>query len=119
MPAPPLGLTARAIVTDVHDGDTIKVTLMLPVWVRFKDCWAPETRGEQKERGEMVRDQLLKMLPVGSRVEVHVPTQEADALSDIMTFGRVVGEVWHPGEDESLSQQLVRMGLATKEKPEK
>jgi endonuclease YncB( thermonuclease family) len=93
MPAPPLGLTARAQVTHIHDGDTIKVNLVLPVWVRFMDCWAPEVRGPEREQGLLVKEQLEKMLPVGSLVHVHMPTAKAEALSDVLTFGRVVGEV--------------------------
>lgn len=113
MTQPPLGLTARAAVVRVVDGDTMDVMLMLPVRVRMINCWAPEITGEQKLDGIAAKEQLEKMAPVGSRVRVQVPTAEADALGDVLTFGRVLGHVWRENDNESLSELMVAAGMAT------
>ena len=117
MPAPDLGLTARAIVDRVIDGDTLDVLITVPVRVRMIDCWAPEIRGEEKPQGEVAKALLEQMAPVGSRVILNVPTTHVDALAQAFTFGRVVGEVWRQGDDESLSAMMVAAGAATREKP--
>lgn len=112
MPAPPLGITARAEVERVIDGDTIIVHLMLPVRVRLLKCYAPEIHGVDRIAGERSKEAMERMLPVGAKCIVHVPTQDADALGDVLTFGRVLGDVYRVGDDESVSQLLVGMGLA-------
>lgn len=116
MPAPDLGLTARAIVDRVIDGDTIAALITLPVTVRLIDCWAPEIRGEQKPQGQIAKALLQKMAPAGSPVHLQVPTTHVDALAGVFTFGRVLGHVWRPGDDESLSELMVAAGAATREK---
>jgi endonuclease YncB( thermonuclease family) len=116
MPAPSLGLTARAIVDRVIDGDTLDVLITVPVRVRMIDCWAPETRGDEKLEGEASKLLLEQMATVGSKVLVNIPTTHVDALAGVFTFGRVLGEVWRQGDDESLSVMMVAAGAATKEK---
>jgi len=116
MPQPPLGLTARATVERVLDGDTLDVVLQLPVRIRLLDCWAPEIHGAEKPQGIASKEQLERMAPVGSHVRVQVPTGKADALGDVLTLGRVLGHVWRDGDDESLSELMVAAGLATTEK---
>lgn len=116
MTQPPLGLTARAAVVRVVDGDTMDVMLMLPVRVRLLDCWAPEITGVQKPDGIAAKELLEQLAPVGSRVRVQVPTAEADALGDVLTFGRVLGNAWREGEDQSLSELMVAAGMATARK---
>jgi endonuclease YncB( thermonuclease family) len=116
MPQPPLGLTARATVERVLDGDTLDVVLQLPVRIRLLDCWAPEIHGINKPEGVASKQQLERMAPVGSHVRVQVPTSNADALGDVLTLGRVLGNVWREGDDESLSQLMVAAGMATTEK---
>ena len=116
MPAPPLGITARATIDRVIDGDTVDVHLLIPVRVRLLDCWAPETHGAEKPEGEAAKLQLEKLLPEGASVHLHVPTAEADAMSDVFTFGRAIGDVYRVGDDESVSQIMVGMGFATREK---
>lgn len=113
MTQPALGLTARAAVIRVVDGDTVDVMLMLPARVRLIDCWAPEITGAEKLKGQAAKEQLEKMAPVGSRVRVHVPTGEADALGDVLTFNRVLGHMWREGDEASLSELMVAAGMAT------
>jgi endonuclease YncB( thermonuclease family) len=116
MTQPPLGLTARAIVRRVVDGDTVDVALTIPVRVRLLDCWAPEITGSEKLAGEASRQLLEKMAPMGSVVRVHVPTGDVDALGGVLTFGRVLGQVYREGDDESLSELMVAAGMATESK---
>lgn len=116
MTHPPLGITARATVDRVIDGDTLDVFLMIPVRVRMLDCWAPEIHGVEKPKGVKAKKMLERLAPSGSQVVVHVPTSEVDALSGVLTFGRVLGSVYRKDESESLSEMMVASGLATKEK---
>lgn len=116
MPAPPLGLTARATVERVIDGDTVDVLVRIPVRVRLLDCWAPEVHGAEANKGKRSKSQLETLLPVDSHVTLQVPTANVDALSGVFTFGRVLGNVWRQGDDESVSQLMVGMGMATQHK---
>ena len=116
MPAPPLGLTARATITRVVDGDTVDVTLTIPVRVRLLRCWAPEITGIEQFAGHRAKEALERMAPVGSRVHVQVPTDQADSLSSVLTFGRALGRIWREGDDDDLSSLMVAAGHATTEK---
>jgi endonuclease YncB( thermonuclease family) len=116
MASPKLGLTARAIVDRVIDGDTLDVLITVPVRVRMLDCWAPEITGGEKLDGLASKALLEQMAPVGSPVHVNIPTGDIDALAGVFTFGRVLGEVWRVGDDESLSALMVAAGAATREK---
>jgi endonuclease YncB( thermonuclease family) len=116
MPAPPLGITARALVNRVIDGDTMELLLQVPVTIRMKDCWAPEITGMEKPDGIKSKEFLEKIAPVGSSVVVHVPTAQADALGGVLTFGRVVGEIYRTDDFESLNQLMIAAGMATREK---
>ena len=116
MSAPPLGLCARAIVDRVIDGDTLDVLVTIPVRVRLLNCWAPEIRGEERPEGLVAKALLEQMAPVGSRVHVQIPSGDVEALPGVFSFGRVLGEVWRVGDDESLSELMVASGAATREK---
>lgn len=115
MSHPPLGLTARAFVSRVVDGDTIDVVVQWPVRIRLKDCWAPELRSGDLG-GFLAKERMEQLAPAGSQVVFHVDSSNADALGDLLTFGRIVAQVWRPGDDESLSEIMVGVGLATAEK---
>lgn len=116
MKAPPLGVTARATVLRVIDGDTLDVTLEVPLRLRLLDCWAPEMHGSDRIAGAKAKEQLEALLPLGTQVHVHVPTGKAQSLGNVLTFSRVLGHVFIPGQDQSISEQMVASGCATKEK---
>lgn len=116
-PAPQLGLTARATVDRVVDGDTIDVSLRLPVRIRLIDCWAPEVTGRQKIFGEAAKAALADMLPEGTTVVVNVPSGEADKLGDVLTFGRALGHVWDDPDGPSIAELMIAAGYATEAKP--
>jgi endonuclease YncB( thermonuclease family) len=111
-----LGVTTRAKIDRVVDGDTVDVHLIIPLRVRLLDCWAPEMHGEDRVAGAIAKAELEKLLPIGSVVHLDVPTQDASALGDVLTFGRVLGDVYIEGEEESVSEKMVARNLATKEK---
>lgn len=113
---PPLGLTSRATVKRVIDGDTIEVVVTWPVRIRMKDCWAPEMRGEERPKGIISKAHLESLIPEGSPVVFHVASSEATSLGDLLTFGRVVANVWRKGDATSLSQIMVDDGLASETK---
>lgn len=116
MPAPPLGLTARAIVDRVVDGDTVDVRVVIPVRVRLLDCWAPEITGIDKIAGNESKIALERMLPNGTPVHVNIPTRDVDAMGGVLTFGRVLGHIYAIGEDESVSEKMVSAGFAQEAK---
>ena len=115
---PELGVSARAVVNRVIDGDTVEVDICWPVTIRLKDCWAPEIRGAERARGEVSKEALEAMLPVGSNCQVFVPTRNARKLGDVFTFGRVVGWVFRTiaGKDRTVSKLMVEQGFATRHK---
>lgn len=88
-------------VIKVYDGDTITVRSKgSDVRVRFACVDAPEM--SQKPYGQISRDHLAKLLPVGAEVDVYVKTKDH--------YGRVIGEVVKNGE--SINLQMVKDGMA-------
>jgi endonuclease YncB( thermonuclease family) len=116
MPAPEPGLVARGVIDRVIDGDTVDVLITIPVRVRLLDCWAPEIRGGEKDDGLIAKSLMENMAPKGASVRVHVPTGQVDAMLGVLSFGRVLGQIWRDGDDESLAEMLVATGAATREK---
>lgn len=114
---PPLGLTARATVDRVIDGDTIDVLLTLPVRVRLLNCWSPEVRGPTAAKGVKAKrfvESILAAMPDPPSVVVSIPSGQADALGDVLTFGRVLGDVFVDGQ--SLAELIIHAGHGTREK---
>lgn len=116
MAAPPLGLTARATVHRVIDGDTVVLSHPWPMTIRLKDCWAPELTGDDSEAGDDARLALVELLDPPCDVIVHIPTGDASSLTSIMSFGRPVAEIWRYGQERSVSEEMVNLGHATAEK---
>jgi endonuclease YncB( thermonuclease family) len=106
------------VVVDVLDGDTITLGLTIHARIRMIDCWAPETRtkdADEKKRGIASKEHLKGLLPTGAGVRVEIPLDGTTRLDDLFTMGRVLGTVWR-GE-VNISDEQVRAGHATKEKP--
>jgi endonuclease YncB( thermonuclease family) len=112
------GVRLPATVLNVHDGDTVRVNIGgLAVDVRLLDCWTAEL---DEPGGPAAREALAAMIPVGSQVTVWVPAPNARRdgmvhLSDLLTFGRVLGRVLMSGKD--VGAALVASGVATVVKP--
>lgn len=116
MSRPEPGLTARAIVSRVIDGDTVEVLVTIPVTVRLRDCWAPEVHGIDRVAGMLSKHQLESLLPAKSHVLVDIDTKDVDALAGVFTFGRVLGDIWIDSLEHSISTEMVRSGYATEKK---
>lgn len=110
-PTPSLNLVAT--INDVVDGDTLDVSVTHSFRVRLIDCWAPETRGEEKERGLEAKRHMIR-LAAGKDAVVTIPLH--DDLSKSLTLGRVLGRVHVIGQEKDLSTQMIESGHATKEK---
>jgi len=117
---PTPGLTLDAVVVRVIDGDTIICESRHRYRVRLIDCWAPEIHtkdADEKRRGERSRERLIQLVDERP-IRVQIPLRMS--LEDSLTFGRVLGHAWTldhgTPSDRSLSEQMVRAGLATKTK---
>jgi endonuclease YncB( thermonuclease family) len=117
MKPPEPGITARAMVTEVIDGDTIDVELRLPVRVRLLDCWAPEPEGETRDAGLIARQAAVEYLMASAgEVLVEIPTKAAQGVTDVFSFGRVLGKIWPAGKRQTLGQMMIDGGFAMKDK---
>lgn len=112
--APPAGITTVATVDRVIDGDTIHVSVTKTFRVRILDCWAPETRGENRDAGIESKRHLQSIIPQGSKITVHIPAGRT--VGDSLSFGRVLADVYR-GND-SVAEMMVEAGQATRERPE-
>lgn len=111
-PAPPVGWTTLATVTNIVDGDTIDIEIRRTLRIRLLDCWAPE----RNEPGGTESTEHLRSLLEDPEVTVWVPV-DSRRVSDVWTFSRVLGHVWSKADaDKSVSELQVEAGHATKEK---
>lgn len=103
-------LTLPVKVERVIDGDTLEVTLVIKSHVRLLDCWAPESH----DPGGPEATASLRELALHQDAMLTVPIKPGKGLSELFTFGRVLGYVNVNGTD--LSQAQCAAGHATKEK---
>ena len=122
---PPTGWTVEGVVVKVVDGDTVDIEIRQVVRVRLDQCWAPETKIDDRvpkekqaaeKRAGIESKEHLKQLADGKEVVLHVPI--GTNLKDSLTLNRVVGTVWLDGSEKSLNEIQVETGHATKEKRE-
>lgn len=112
---PQPGITARCVVTNVVDGDTVDVELRIPARVRLLDCWAPESRtkdADEKKLGLAAKQNMVVMAD-GRHGVVFIPTGAAHSVADVLTLDRILGLVWVDGEDDDLSTRQVEQGFAS------
>lgn len=108
---PPLALCLPVKVESVHDGDTGTVIVSFALKVRYIDCWAPELKDPGgKESAESAQQS------VGKNGRLYIDLNDVTNVSELLTFGRVVGEVWIDGQTESESQRQVRLKYASTRK---
>ena len=93
-------------IVSVHDGDTVRVRISIEMPIRLRDCWAAELK---EPAGPAARDNLLKLIPVGSKQQLSVTIMPD--VSDMLTFGRVLGDI--SNERGSVASQQVSGGFAT------
>ena len=106
-----LGLRARATVERVIDGDTLVVSIRWPASIRLTDCWAPERNTPE---GQESKRHLERLCPPGSEVIVDVSTGESRVVGDVLSFGRILAEIWREGDQDSVNFQMVDDGFATR-----
>lgn len=107
-PAPPIALCVPATVVKIHDGDTATdVKIELHIQVRYLNCWAREAT----EPGGPEATASAK-LAEGKHGRLFIPLNDPLELWKLLTFGRVLGEFWPDGANESESQRQVRLGFA-------
>ncbi len=106
-------ITMPCLVTEIVDGDTMTVEVRIPMRVRLIDCWAPELR----KAGGPESKENLRVLAEGRYGVVSVPLGSVHRLDNAFTFGRVLGDVWIEGDDESVGQQQISLGHASIGKP--
>jgi endonuclease YncB( thermonuclease family) len=109
--APPLALCLPIKVTEVHDGDTAKVSVTFDLTVRYANCWAPELK---QPDGPKSADRAKEA--VGKAGRLFVDLSNVRNLADALTFGRVIGEIWLDGQQESESAKQVRLKMASTRK---
>jgi endonuclease YncB( thermonuclease family) len=110
---PTVGLTTVGRVVSVQDGDTLKVEIKFVADIRLLDCWAPEIKGDERQKGFSSRDHLKK-LAEGKNAVVHIPLTHEN-IGRATSMGRILGKVYINGDD--LSYEQIRKGHATKDKP--
>ena len=122
---PKTGWTVRGVVVKTVDGDTLDIEVRQVVRVRLDQCWAPESKiddrlPKEKQAAEkqagIASKEHLKQLADGKEVVLHVPI--GTNLKDSLTLNRVVGTVWLDGAEKSLNEIQVESRHATKEKRE-
>lgn len=102
--------TYSAEVLKVVDGDTIEVDFDLGfgVWlrnqrIRLNGIDTPESRTadkEEKARGELSKNKLKEMLPVGKKIKI------TTALDPNEKFGRILGTIYNE-EKVDINQWLI------------
>ena len=97
-----------AVVTDVYDGDTVTVTIDLGFNVLLSDqkirllgVDTPELRGEEREEGLKVRDQVRKMI-LNKKVIIRTHKDKKGK------YGRWLAEVFIEGK--SINEWLKKEG---------
>jgi hypothetical protein len=115
--APQHGAALPFSISSNHDGDTLTGTITFRVNVRLcgdgkRQCWAKELN----EPGGPESQKNLEKASNGKSGTLWIPADNATNLGNLFTFGRIVGDVWVDGMDESLSEYQVRTGHASTRK---
>ena len=112
------GTCVWARVTDIHDGDTLKVTAHVfgdvhKFTLRLAGIDTPEVRtrdAAEKSAGLASRDHVMKRLGFAPGDACVCMVQARFHGFD--KYGRVLADVYATGETESLSEEMLRLGLA-------
>jgi micrococcal nuclease len=102
----------NAIVSDIYDGDTIRVHIDLGfnTWIfdmklRLYGIDTPEIRGEERPLGLLAKEFVAERIPVGT--EIQVMTQK-DATGK---YGRYLATIFYDG-GRNLNEELLESGNA-------
>lgn len=97
----------------VIDGDTVEVEVKYRMRVRLIDCWAPETRGPQKVKGERAKKAMEKICQ-GKDGLIQIPWH--DDVGKMTSMGRVLASISVNGDD--IAYEMRKTGHAVKTKEE-
>ena len=107
-----IGVSTRATVVRVLDGDTIEVSWYgRKLKLRLLDCWVLDDSVADNHAAEFLRQF------VGKPVIVLLPTDQVDSLLNLVSFNRILAWIWPLDDDESLNEAIIRNGWGTREKP--
>lgn len=110
-------IVETAIVSGIHDGDTIKVKVTKEYSVRLIDCWAPEITGKEKDQGLKSKAALESMLKIGDQIVVEIPTENNQPKTTLgRTLAKVYKDVDNDGNDDNISVEMVKRGFAKEKK---
>lgn len=111
-------ITEHAVITNIHDGDTVSIQFTKEYPIRLLNCWAPEITGKEKVEGLKAKEYLQSILKPGDKVIVQIPTTEK--FQDSISLGRILGRIWkdvdNDGELDNISEIMVSSGFAKTKK---
>lgn len=103
--------TYKAKITEVYDGDTVTALVDLgfrisfEIKIRLLGIDTPEIRGTERPEGLIARDRLRELV-LGKEVILKTERDRQEK------FGRWLGELFFPDDDQSVNQKLLQEGLA-------
>lgn len=107
-----------AVITNIHDGDTVSIRFTKEYPVRLLNCWTPEITGKEKVEGLKAKEYLQSILKPGDKVIIQIPTTEK--FQDSISLGRILGRIWkdvdNDGELDNISEIMVSSGFAKTKK---
>ena len=63
-PAPPEpAIIEYAVITNIHDGDTVSIQFTKEYPIRLLNCWAPEITGKEKVKWRCYLRRSIEMKP--------------------------------------------------------
>ena len=117
---PPCQIIVPIELIRAIDGDTLVADVTLRVRVRLlagnKQCWAPE---KNTAAGKASYSSLALAVSGTGGQQVHGTLQvplRGNELGDVLTFGRLLGNVWVTGHKQSLGEEQIALGLASSTK---
>lgn len=105
--------TYKAKITEVYDGDTVTALVDLgfrisfEIKIRLLGIDTPELRGDERPQGLAARDRLRELV-LGKEVILKTERDRQEK------FGRWLGELFFPDDDQSVNQKLLQEGFGKK-----
>jgi endonuclease YncB( thermonuclease family) len=110
-------IVESGIVTKIHDGDTISVSVTRNYNIRLLDCWAPEIVGKEKQLGLQSKAALESMLHIGDAVTIEIPTKNNQPETSFdRTLAYILKDINGDGSVENISLEMVKRGHAKNKK---
>lgn len=114
MICPEEGLTTKAKLTRVIDGDTIEVEVRRTVKVRLDNIRAAEKNTKEGSDTKEFVENLLK----DKELTLFVPAGPSEKYTDIQSFDRVIGHIFVGKEKRDLGEILLENCLVIEGKKE-